>query len=305
MLISRRNILNQIWKVLKQLNPKNIEKEAERAISVVVIAPVDLLQDAATFLLGDDPGAYEKAADKLILLPPPLDESANQLLPRCDIILCNTGMGEEIHGVRSNRIFEFTTKDDLPLIMRKILHNSDFSHTHLPLARAFPGIRGEIAVSIVQTVSVENTIFVVSTSLGNVIPNPLQPLVSLAESMGDVVVLTVNQIRMMWRLAAAFGRKPGYKEQAPEIASVVGAAFGWRSIARELVGLIPVAGVVPKAAIAFAGSWAVGDGIIYYYTTGKKLNKEQLKARFEAALEKGRSTADSILSKIKSRISTT
>ena len=141
----------------------------------------------------------------------------------------------------------------------------------------------------IQTVSIENAIFVASTSLGNFIPNPLQALTGLAESLGDIVVLTANQIRMLFRLAAIHGQDPGYKRQSAEITSIIGAAFGWRSIARELISHVPFGGgVIPKAAIAFAGTWAVGDGIVYYYTTGRRITRDQIRDRFQTALVKGK-----------------
>jgi uncharacterized protein (DUF697 family) len=133
-----------------------------------------------------------------------------------------------------------------------------------------------------------------------VIPNPLQPLTSLAESVGDLVVLTANQIRMLFRLAAIYDQNLGIKQQGAEVISVLGAAFGWRSIARELVSKIPLGGgVIPKAAIAFAGTWAVGDGIAYYYATGRRLTKEELRQHFDAAYEKGKAAAEAVASTVK------
>ena len=58
----------------------------------------------------------------------------------------------------------------------------------------------------------------------------------------------MNQIRMLFLLAALSDRTPGYREQRSEIASMIAGAFGWRALARELVGKIPFGGgLVPKA----------------------------------------------------------
>ena len=41
-------------------------------------------------------------------------------------------------------------------------------------------------------------------------------------------------------------------------------AFGWRALARELVGHIPLGGgLIPKGAIAYAGTYVVGKGLEY------------------------------------------
>ncbi|MCE5200494.1 MAG: hypothetical protein ABFD54_14015 [Armatimonadota bacterium] len=292
--------LSQIWKAFKQLNPENVRKEAERQVRVAIIGPTETIQDAAAYLLKDNIEAYDRAADVLILLPLPLDPDAGRLLKNCDLALKWSGYSTHLPEIATGRVFSFSTAGELENVIRDIVYDPELKYARLPLARALPAFRSEVAVSITQSVSVENAIFVVSTSLGNVIPNPLQVLSSVGEALGDLVVLTANQLRMLFMLAGAYDKEMGYKVLAPEMLSIVGSAFGWRALAREAVGMIPLGGgIVPKAAIAFAGTWAIGEGISYYYSTGKKLTNEQLKERFNTALTKGRANAESIYNKIK------
>lgn len=297
---SRGRTLSHIWNAFRQLNPKNVASESERAIMVGVVGPLDLLRETAQFLLGEDPGAYDRVGDILILLPTPLESTVYALLPRFDIVLRSSDYKDSLPGVASERAFSFSSVDELPAVMKLVLREPSLSYAHLPLARALPAFRSEVALDTVQSVSIENAIFVASTSLGNIVPNPLQPLASVAESLGDIVVLTANQLRMLFRLAAVYGQKLGFRDQAPEIASILGAAVGWRSLAREAAGALPfAAGVVPKAAIAFGGTWALGDALVYYYTTGKRLTKEEMKDRFDAACEKGKAAAEGIVARLR------
>ncbi len=297
---NRVRLLGQVLKAFKQLNPHNVAEEAKRQVRLCLAGPVELLQDAAAFLLGEQPEEFDRAGESLLLVSTPPDPGALSLLSRCDVVLLSQDYQDTLPGVSTRRIFRFSSKDDLPEVIKQILKRKDIAYVQLPLARLFPAFRAQVVVDTIQTVSVENAIFVTSTSLGNIIPNPLQALTSVAESLGDLVVLTANQIRMLFRIAAAYGREPGLKEQAPEALSIVGAAFGWRSIARELVSKIPMgAGVVPKAAIAFAGTWAIGESISYYYTTGQRLTREQLKERFDAAMVQGRALAEQFTGKMK------
>jgi uncharacterized protein (DUF697 family) len=74
----------------------------------------------------------------------------------------------------------------------------------------------------------------------------------------DLPVLTLNQLRLVLRLAQAHGQATG-QERLPELAAVAGAAFGLRTAARELLGLVPVAGWVVKGAVAYAGTRALGE----------------------------------------------
>ncbi|MCX6346150.1 MAG: hypothetical protein NT018_13945 [Armatimonadetes bacterium] len=293
-------MLSNIWKAFHQLNPKNVKAESEAPIRLAVVGVENAVKDAAQFLVGIDPKVYEMASDTLLLLTTPLTQQAKDMLPKCDIVLRSFDFGEDLSRVDPRRIFTFSDQEDLRKIITDILRLPDLEYAHLPLARALPAFRPEVCKNIIQTISLENAIFVVSTSLGNIIPNPLAPLAALAASAGDLVVLTANQIRMLFMLAAAHSRDIGFKQQSAEIASILGAAFGWRSIARELVGQIPLGGgIIPKAAIAFAGTWAAGEGIVYYYTTGRHMTKEELRQQFDLALEKGKTSVESITAKVK------
>src|SRR5687768_18549997 len=94
----------------------------------------------------------------------------------------------------------------------------------------------------------------------------------------DSLVLTKNQALLVFKLAAIHGRALDSKMQlAAEIAPVVGAAFVMRNVARALVGLLPgIVSAVPKAAIAFAGTYVVGQSAHYYYRWGRRPKKETL-----------------------------
>jgi uncharacterized protein (DUF697 family) len=299
-LASKARVLGQVWRALKELNPRNVEQEAARIVRIGVVGPIGVLQEVATFLLGDQPDAYDRAAERLLLIATPPEAGAFALLPKCDLVLVSDSYRDPLPDIAKKRIFGFSGRDDLPEVVKQVVKSRELDYAEISMARTFPAFRHEAAIKTIQTVSVENAVFVTSTALGNVIPNPLQPLTAVAESLGDLVVLTANQLRMLFRLAAMHERSLGAKEQAPEVLSILGAAFGWRSIARQLVSKIPFGGgVVPKAAIAFAGTWAVGESIAYYYSTGRRLSKEEVRQRFDAALDRGRGWAEQAVARLK------
>jgi uncharacterized protein (DUF697 family) len=74
----------------------------------------------------------------------------------------------------------------------------------------------------------------------------------------DMPILTMNEVRMVIRIAIANGRdlESGLW---PEVAAVVGAGFGLRRVATELLDLVPVAGWAVKGGVAFAGTRAIGE----------------------------------------------
>ena len=95
----------------------------------------------------------------------------------------------------------------------------------------------------------------------------------------------MNQIRMAFQLAAVSDRPIGYREQKSEIASIIAGAFGWRALARELVGKVPFGGgLIPKAGIAYAGTFAIGLSLERLYRLGYGFTRDERKAVYEEAL---------------------
>jgi uncharacterized protein (DUF697 family) len=82
----------------------------------------------------------------------------------------------------------------------------------------------------------------------------------------DLPLLTLNQIRLVLRIALAYGVEVD-NQRAVELLGVVGAGFGFRTVARELLDLVPVAGWAVKGAVAYAGTKAVGEAAVRYFET--------------------------------------
>jgi uncharacterized protein (DUF697 family) len=74
----------------------------------------------------------------------------------------------------------------------------------------------------------------------------------------DLPVLALNEIRLVLRLAQAYGEESG-PVRLPELAATLGAGFGLRTLARELLGLVTVAGWAVKGAVAYGGTRALGE----------------------------------------------
>jgi uncharacterized protein (DUF697 family) len=74
----------------------------------------------------------------------------------------------------------------------------------------------------------------------------------------DLPVLLLSQLRLVARIAVAHGRTLDAR-LLPELAAVVGGAFGFRAAARELVGLVPGFGWAVRGTVAALGSRAVGE----------------------------------------------
>jgi uncharacterized protein (DUF697 family) len=79
-------------------------------------------------------------------------------------------------------------------------------------------------------------------------------------------VLTLNQLRLVLRLAAVHGVEVD-QQRAPEVLATVAAGLGLRTVARQLLGAVPVAGWLVKGAVAYGGTRALGEAAMRYFQT--------------------------------------
>lgn len=158
----------------------------------------------------------------------------------------------------------------------------------VPLALHVLPFRQEVSRRMIKKVAKENALFALATAIPDILPFLTLPWAA-GEFASDTAVLTANQIRLAFLLAAANDRDIGYREQRGEVASIVLGAFGWRALARELVGMIPWGGgLVPKAAIAYAGTRVVGLSLERYYRLGKAYTRAERREAYAEGLERGR-----------------
>ena len=153
----------------------------------------------------------------------------------------------------------------------------------LALGRHIPLLRAACAHRVVWDTSMADGQFALVSNIPEVVPI----IGNLIAAGADFLVLTKNQLLMLYKLAAIFGRDLGNRRRIySEMLPVVGAGLVWRTVARELVTLMPFGlGTVPKVAIAFAGTWAVGQAAVVYYESGEKLSREQMRGLYAEALE--------------------
>jgi uncharacterized protein (DUF697 family) len=117
--------------------------------------------------------------------------------------------------------------------------------------------------------------------------------------VADTFLLTKNQAMLLLRLATLYGLSLD-KRRLAELAPIVGAAFGWRTLAREAVGFLPAGfGVVPKAVIAYAGTVAVGRAAAWYYETGRKMPENQLRQIYSESSARARGLVREIGQRLK------
>lgn len=167
----------------------------------------------------------------------------------------------------------------------------------LAIAAALPVFRQVVADAIVDETAKANASFAVTTGLAETIPVLTVPL-----NLGDMIVLTKNQLIMGYKIALASGRSDSPRSMMTEILGVIGGGFLFRQIARQLVGLIPVAGLVPKVAIAYAGTYAIGRGLTAWALGGADVTAESLSRYTVEGLDRGRLIAQQLIDQMTSGV---
>jgi uncharacterized protein (DUF697 family) len=165
----------------------------------------------------------------------------------------------------------------------------------LALARQFPAFRKAVMDGIIHEVAKENALFALATAVPNIVPNFVELPWIFGEFASDTVFLTANQVRMAFQIAAAAGHKVGFAKQKGELLTIMAGAFGWRALARELVSHIPLGGgLIPKGAIAYAGTFAVGKALEYYHYGSQQPTAAERRQLYQEGLERGKGFAQGL-----------
>lgn len=146
-----------------------------------------------------------------------------------DVVMCKPGAGfpvEEIAAAVASRLGEGGTS----------------------LAARLPVLREHVCQGLIERFSRQNGI----VGAAFFVPG------------ADFALLTLNQLRLVLRLAAAHGVELD-QSRLPEVLATVGAGLGFRALARQVLGVVPVAGWVVKGGIAFAGTRALGEVAHRYF----------------------------------------
>lgn len=156
----------------------------------------------------------------------------------------------------------------------------------LAAARRLPGLRAVITRELINSTSFSNA----SYALASAIPEQI-PILSVPFAVADILVLTKNQALLVYKLALAHGAPPEFQARIREVLPVIGGAYLWRQIARTLVGLVPIWGIVPKVAIAYAGTYATGVAAWRWFADGELVSAARMRQIAQEALQIGRERA--------------
>lgn len=273
--------------VLREISFDEVRDQAETIPRLLLLAPTTAgARDLGVRLTGNS-GELAITARELGSPPPDLD--------RFDAIVvddpADTGVAQSLHDrqiaagsvsvVHSYDAQSMNGEQGLELLRQRIVRAAP--ERAPAFGRAFPVFRPAAARAVINETATANAQFALVSN----IPALLPVIGGIASASADFIVLTKNQVMMMYKLGAMHDRD--LHDQVAiiqELVPIVGAGFLWRSLARGAASFLPfAAGTVPKVAIAYAGTMVIGLAAEYYYRTNLRPSRAQLRAFQRQAME--------------------
>ncbi len=280
------------WRIMKSVSLGEIVQESRRAFALAVVGAPDKRIVVLRHLY---PGQPDEAVHPLLRTFDSIAPEAGfpQTPGSFDIVL-DAGGGWAPNAARA-RLYSVVELGGWDAVVERVL--DEHPNLMLSLARRFPGLREPVSQRIVRETAAANAQFAMLNALPGIVP--LLGILIPTAILGDLVFLSKNQALMLYRLAAAHDLPLDVRTRAQDLAPLAGSAFGWRALAREMVGLVPGGvGLVARGAIAYAGTFALGEAMRRFYAMGESPTRAQLRDLYRASLGQARTTASEIARRI-------
>jgi uncharacterized protein (DUF697 family) len=279
----------QFWRLTRELDINGLRESFERPVTIRVLGSDATAAQRLARLIEPDPAAAEVSQGVLgsserdradlyaVAIAGPLEADARRQLSDLSVsetplvlVQSEGAAGMLVLGVPDERVITIgTTEADQDVRDRlfKVLVQAA-PEVMLSAGRRHPLLREPVAEHLIRDTSRVNAQFAAISSL----PANIPLIGGLVGDMADVLVLTKNQVLLLFKLAGLYGRDVRLGRQLlAEILPVVGGAFFWRTTARALVGLLPsLLGLLPKTLVAYTGTYLVGQMARYYFRVGDR-----------------------------------
>lgn len=295
--------------LLREVDLGGIKREAEGRFSLHLSGDPQLAARLAENLSatpgrsGVHPYLHVQAVDALTGLPPDLRIMVQQGFAAVPtdrvpmLVVCVAGdappvVGAEVaHPGETARVaVSALTPESVQGTLVPALLRALPAELHLAVAQQLPVFRPAVIRGLIEEASRTNALYAASTGVAEIVPVLNVPL-----NVADTVVLTKNQLLMAYKVALAAGKTGKPQELITEIVGVLGGGLLFRQVARGLVGLIPLWGLVPKVAVAYAGTQVIGTATALWATEGRTVSAADVRGLYREALERGRALAQRLV----------
>jgi uncharacterized protein (DUF697 family) len=307
--------LANLWRVVREIDLQVIREQALMPFDLVITGDVDAMAARVQHMLSP----HREAAPHQWIHLVPHDANPLPTVPDAAIAVSSrfpldADLAATVRSLQRARVpmvvvhvagtSEMITPDAMVYLVVPDLDEASISaiataliqlvpdERRLALAHRLPPFRPPMFDLTIEETARANATYALTTGIAEVVPVLTAPL-----NLGDMIVLTKNQLLMSYRLVLASGRDGEPRKLIAEILGVLGGGMLFRQLARQLVGLIPVAGIVPKVAVAYGGTWAIGRAVVLWATDGREVTVDTLRALSAEGLERGRRLARELVAR--------
>ena len=305
--------LPDVWRILREVDLEQIRRDADARFRLIVLSDdptgaEELVRGLAgasghPWLEVHETGSPvlepSTATAALVLssrpgLPAPLAQAARALRASAvPVVTVVRGSAQVTDAVvrdgETSRVAVASLAEGMETVAQALVASTP-QGTRLALARQLPPLRRTVFSSLIEDTARANGAYAFSAGMAETVPVLNVPL-----NVADVVVLTKNQLLMGYKIALGSGKTGRPRELVGEILGVIGGGMLFRQAARSLVGLIPIAGLLPKVVIAYAGTWAIGQALAVWGTEGRRVSRGALIRLTREARGRGRLLARRLL----------
>jgi uncharacterized protein (DUF697 family) len=265
--------------VMREISFDDERRQAEHQPTILVLAPDQASAESfARTLIGSDLSTSVTTA--------PFD-GGGRAVDDYDVVLVLDGGRGALDNARrrsgkgGSHVFSASTGTEQDTERLRVQLAKALPDLAPALGRWYPAFERAAVRAVIEETARVNAQFALVSNAPSIIP----VIGSLASAGADFLVITKNQLMLIFKLAAIHRRDlRDHWSLIREMLPVVGAGLAWRTVAREAASFLPLlAGTIPKVAIAFTGTMTAGWAADFYYRFGRKPSRDQWKGYYEQA----------------------
>lgn len=299
-------IIHKIWDELSQINMHKINRVCQHNIQIGLVGSTAAIEDMMKWLVSfpyhnftfpvpdnDEIHSNKEMLKRLIIIPVSTEEEFDkEKLKTSDFCIVESRIANEVKQFHTE-VYPFDAAD--PNLAAQILANHE--RIRFALSHNFPVFRPEHAKIEIQETAIQNTAWVLISTLPAYLPVPHRTIVAPLEMLADFIVLTLNEVKLMFELIGLLGEKIELRHIL-DFAVVFGLAKLSRGIAVLILRSIPAhAAVLAKAALAYALTWAIGEAIVFFIVGRQRCNLSFLMQRVRHHFKNGLKEAQALMKK--------
>lgn len=299
-------VIHKIWNELSQINMHKINQVCQHNIQIGLVGPASTIEEMMKWLISfpyhdltlpvpnnDKVRSNKEMLKRLIIIPASTKEEIDrEKLKTSDFCIVEPGIANEVKQLHTE-VYPFDATDTN--LAAQILANHE--RIRFALSHNFPVFRPEHAKIEIQETAIQNTAWVLISTLPAYLPAPHRSIVAPIEMLADFIVLTLNEVKLMFELIGLLGEKIEFKHIL-NFAFVFALAKLSRGIAVFILRSIPThAALIVKAALAYALTWAIGEAIVFFIVGRQKCKLSFLIQRVKRHFKNGLAEAKGLVKK--------